>query len=436
MQHNWMMFIMYILLGNVIYFTACNVERLENDLDPQTLIDSRNEGECQLMISGNVVSTQDLDGLEDVTIRSDLFTGTILTDEEGDFMIELTFDEEEVIPEPTEVTIEIDGYIPETFTVDLNQILDGDCLFITQVEWKIGLTPLQDVVGVLSDRPTELVFDDTLAVVDYEFGADGMLIPVDTVLSINKYKITIPKATSGNPNLISITPNHNFSNGAGIVNDSDSSGLQLDNFYITGSEGTNLIGNIRIEFIPRLGVNTSSIITLSTDNGFIIGFSSSTGMLTILLGELESFRVVDTSRGTFTNPATTSVNDTGTDEELSNCNCADPSTFGFSESSDVTEQLFIQFSAGLTPIQQDLIIRELQNMSHLGGVDNATTVSESILVDQCEVVILSTGQVTRTVTGQINGTTFTYSVSGEIETTLTSNLCPTTSACHQGGCPE
>lgn len=441
MQHNWMMFIMLILMGNVIYFTACNVDRLDNDLNPDVLLEQRNEGECRLIISGNIVSTKDLLPLEDVVVNTSLSSpATITTDENGAFLIELTREEGESLGMQT-VEITSTGFIPQTFTVDLNKILEEDCPFLTQVEWNIGLTPLQDQVGLLPDRPVSIVFTDTLAVVDYEFDANGLLIPVDTVQSINKYRITVPKVIAGRPNLVSITPNHNFSNGAGICpNEGENvDGLTLEDFYITASEGTSLVGKIRIEFIPRLGIQTGSTLEVSADEGYIVGFSSTTGMITLLLGSLENFQVVNTSFDTSVN-VTTSTAASGSagssSVEFSNCNCGDPTTFGFNENYTLSEQLSISFPPGLTPLQQDLFIRALQNTLNIGSTSgNTSNVSTMVIVVQCELVTLETGQVTRNYTGTFGGVTFNYNVFGETETDISSSKCPTSSSCHQG-CPE
>lgn len=421
----------------IVSLWACNIERVDDDLIPED-INLREEG-CQLTISGNVVSTVDLKGLDEVMLSSSLFSDGIIIDENGEFTIKLSLPDDTNL-DVIEIIASKEGYISNAFFFDLAEVLEmADCSLVTSIEWNIGLTPLQESFGIRTDRITNLTIIDTVAVATFEVDANGDLVETDTVQCITKYSLQIPKAVAGQSVLLSITPNNNFANGAGIVNDPNSAqtgeeGIELVNFHFESTEQIRLNGKIRIRFAPKLSLSSGDIVNLDSSGGYVVSFNSNTGVLTLLVEKLEDFSAYNSSASCALNNTMINSNTVVDTETFSNCDCGDSETFVHVITGNLGEQIDIQFPDDVDSDEQGLILRHLRNKLNIGGagIDMNGANNVSVLVDKCRVVNLTTKSVVRTYVGSILGMPYTYTVTEETKTDTPAVECPIDSACHQG----
>lgn len=432
MQQKWMTFIMFVLLGNVIYFTACNVERLDEDLTLETILE-RQEG-CRLVVLAKISSTEDLEPIEDVTLTSDLFDEPVMSDEDGKFRLDLDFDPDDN-PEVTEVEISAEGFVTKTIEVDFSELLE-DCAFLTEVDWSIGLSPKKPAIELSASGPTTVTVSDEYAIAIYEENEAGNLVAIDTQIVSQSYTVVLPAASGSDELSICISPDRSFARGEGIVQDEDSQELPLASFSVDAPEGLVLNGNIQITFTSDLPIATGDVINVS--NGSIINFSSSAGTLTILVSTLDDITVVN-SFGCVIDATSLTTGQRRSRQTLSNCNCGDAQSFTFFDPFMPTTSLNIIFPEEMSIAQQSAITQQLFNCVNSGFTsdDDELEFEEgvSVVAGKCEVVTLQSTDVVSTTRGEILGIPFTLRVSDASQTSITTGECPTTTACHQG-CPE
>lgn len=418
-------------------YSSCNIERLDKDLTPEA-VNSRQNG-CSLIITGNVVSTLDLKGIDEVRLSSTLFTEKVETDENGAFVIRLHFEEGSRLS-MVKVSTFKEGYIKNDFLFDLSEVLDSEeCILSTNIEWNIGLTPLKPSVGVRPDRPTNITITDTLAVATFEIDAEGNLIETDTILSITKYRVLIPKVIPGQPGVISITPNHNFANGPGLIKDpndpnNSDQGIGLVTFHFEATQGIQLNGQIRIQFIPALPLDSRDVVNISPNAGFILSFNSNTGVLTLAVTTLTDFTVYNSSAECDTEETAAMDGEIVAQGDYSNCDCGNTELYIQVIPSNLPEQMQIEFPESFSEEQEALILREIRNKLGIGGAGMSSSNNNNVdvLVEKCNNATVPTNGVVRNYSGNIYGSIFIYSVSEETETSIFINDCPVTSNCHQG----
>ncbi|MFK7933962.1 MAG: hypothetical protein AB8G22_10665 [Saprospiraceae bacterium] len=391
---------------------------------------------CRLIISGHVANTEDLSRIEDVELDSDVFDEAVTTDEDGNFRVDLSFDADED-PDVVEVEISADGFLTKTVEVDFSKLLEN-CVFLTEVEWHIALSPKKPVIALSTTNPTSATINDQFAVVTYEENEALELVPVDTTIVARSYSITFPAVTSINEPSVCVSPSHCYARGAGIVLDEDSQELSLIDFVVDASSNIALNGAIQLTFSTPYPIGNGDVINVN--NGSIVNFDVATGTLTLLITSLENIEVVNTF-GCSIEAVSTTTGQQRSRQSLSNCNCGDAQEFTFFSPFDPFTTLTLDVPEGTSQLQNDLLTEALFNCLNLGianeeedgsVVDFASGVS--VVADKCQVVTLESRNIIRTYRGEILGVPFTYRVSAETETGLTTGVCPTTTACHQG-CP-
>jgi len=164
-QHSKGSHILMLLLFGLLW--SCNVEQISSDLDPTEIASRTGEDGCQVRIIGKVVSTQDLLGVAGATVSSEEFPESVQTDENGDFQIDLLVENGQSI-QTADVEVELDGYLLNTFQVDLNQVVNqADCPMLTTLTWDIGITPLESSFLISTEEATTVTIEDTVAVIVY-----------------------------------------------------------------------------------------------------------------------------------------------------------------------------------------------------------------------------------------------------------------------------
>lgn len=433
-QHSNSSYLLLLLLIGFVW--SCNVEQISSDLDPTDITSRMEDDGCRVRIVGNVVSTQDLLGLEGATISSEQFTDIVQTNDDGSFEIDLFIEQGQSLSE-VDVEVALDGFITNTFPVDLSDVIDlSDCSPLTTFAWDIGLTPLEEGVEVRNDRPTEIVVEDTVAVVIFETDDMGNIIGRDTVQQVNKYRIEIPKVIASQPSVISITANQNFAYGAGIVR-SDENRAEIGQFHFETTEGTQLNGKISIIFQSQTSIETGDVIEFSNDRSYIVGFDTNSNVITILTGSFEDLTIFNGSNlfvpGASSGLSGAAAAAVGLDN-VSNCNCGDAITYVYNFDLNRNQQVSIDFPAGTPQDVKDAVLNDLIGFLGVSGSGAPITTSASIVVDKCEQLSISTTPTGIVETGEIYGYPYTFSsVTGGVVNISTSD-CPTTTACHQG-CP-
>ncbi|MEL7020868.1 MAG: hypothetical protein AAGK47_04630 [Bacteroidota bacterium] len=427
-----MTFIMIVLLGNVIHFTACNVERLDEELTSQAVLERQNDG-CRLVISGNVASTEDLSAIEGVQLDSDIFDEPVTANEDGTFVVDINFDSESN-EEEIEIEVSAEGFLTQTIEVNLAEVLE-DCTFLTEVEWTVGLSPKKPAIQLSATGSTTTTIEDQYAVVTYGEDETGVLVAEDTVITTRTYTITFPSVSGSSDLSVCVSPDNGFARGNGITIDEDDTSLPLIDFVVDAPEGLVLNGNIELTFSTPLPLGNGAIINVS--NGAITGFDRATGTFTIIITSLDDIEVVN-SLGCVIESITTGFGQEGDRQSLSNCNCGDAQEFNYVNPFSPSARLSIDFPAELSALETNSIIENLNNCLSINGITN-DEIGDSeeirVVVDKCEVVTLEANDIVTTYRGQILGIPFTYRVTAESQVTLTTSNCPTTTACHQG-CPE
>ncbi|MFK7981078.1 MAG: hypothetical protein AB8G86_13915 [Saprospiraceae bacterium] len=412
---------------------SCNVEQISSDLDPTEISSRMGEDGCQVRIVGKIVSTQDLLGVEGATISSAQFPVVVQTDEDGNFQIDISIEEVENIQQ-VDVDVELNGYITNTFPVDLNQVINqADCPLLTTLTWDIGITPLENSVEVRNDRPTNISIEDTVAVVILDIDAEGNIIGRDTVQQVNKYRVEIPKVIASQPGIVSITPNHNFAYGLAMVS-TDETRAEIGQFHFEATEGTRLNGKIKIIFQSETPIQSGDVIDFSNDRSYVVAFDTDTDIITVLTGSFEDLTIYNSSNVIEKGSSTPTSGATIGTERVENCNCGDAISYIYTTDIDRNPQINIDFPAGLSPSVQSAIYQDLFECLNAGADNDVTTVTQPVTVDKCEVMNISTTLIGTVETGVIYGYNYTYSVFNGGETSISTSICPTTTACHQG-CP-
>ncbi len=452
--------------GSLIFLVlilGCKGDKIEDiDLIPDLASRSR-IGSCDLVISGRVVDTKNLQPIRGAAIHSTLFSAE--TDNDGNFRVELAI---HVIQDPNFITISKSGYISQTVPIFLNTVLDlNNCPDITNIDWKIGLSEKQECVIVGKDEGAWYKIMDTVASeVVNEIGI------LDTIFSATIYEVDVRRKSLEEYANLCISPNNNFAYGPGIlihhslfrianfiVEDANNPGAELD--FLKDVEIIFFNTNpdcppgkrIPVLDLHKFTVDQTGQASTIFNNKLRLRFNKSGN---IFLGnDLEAIRlcqellkaleeedietiddlieevVNDPDGPTRIEDSDRKTGDLIKEEIFSNCECAQPNQGKYDVEYKGTETLRINFPAGTSNAVKNQAIIKLRTLLADSG-KSFLQANLEVNLDRCTEVTVNSRPITRCVTGVINGFTFTYEAIEKLETILSEDKCPTDTGCHQG----
>jgi len=442
---------------------------------------SSRSSQCDLIISGRIVNTKDLEPIAEAVISGEQFSA--VTDENGEFSAAVTLTEDGIVDD---ITVEKEGFLIKEFRAFLGSVAQlNTCPAVTNISWDIALSESLEGVWVGPTEGAWFKIMDTLAteIIDEE----GML---DTLLITNVFTIDIRRGSFDEPRRVTISPDHSRASGPGLP-------IELQNFVLIsfnvdifdGSNGLQAIASSRNEpvFLKPLDIRFPLPIAIDPDdfstigfedlaidaepialdgNGNIVYFQTDDGTHCIafdpLLTEvvqpalqaLQSGASLEEINQIITDGLTT-VGETGNglgggvteiivDDEangriankatLSNCDCGNPTSQNFAATLEGFENLDINFLPSTTATERAEAVAIVRDLLGLSGAE-IQSVSLDVDLDKCSTATVCSQEIVRTVTGTVNGFSFTFEGTDRLETTVVEGgNCPTTTPCHQG-CP-
>ena len=471
-------------LAMLVYLSSCGkldkIDGMEAVLDTTS---SSRSSQCELIISGRVVNTKNLEPIAGALVESSQFTAE--TDEDGLFSVSITIVEDGVVDD---ITVRKDDFLVKEFKAFYGSLLTiGTCPAVTNISWDIGLSELKEDVWVGPNEGAWFKIMDTVAT---EFTNDLGLL--DTALITNIYTVDIRRGSFDEFRNVTISPDNSRAVGPGIP--IEVSNFVLVHFDIQVSEianGLQQVASSRGEevFLKPLdirfplpvavnpddfGVIDLSDLEIDTDaisldgQGNIVYFETEDGrhgivfnplLLNVVQPALEAIasgatleeinRIItegleglaETDQGdgigggsTIVETDVESPGRIANEDKLSNCECGNPASQNYTASLDGFENITINFPADISEAQRALAFTTLRALLGISGEPNQT-VELSVTLDKCSTAKVVSQEVVRTVTGTVLGFPFTYTGTDRLETTVdTDHPCPTDTPCHQG-CP-
>lgn len=472
-----------MILVMLVYLSSCGkLDKIDGMEAALNTTSSSRSSQCELIITGRVVNTKNLEPIADAMVESSQFSAR--TDENGQFSTTLTIEEDGIVDD---VTITKGGFVIKSFKAYYGSLVTvGTCPAVTNISWDIGLSELKEDVWVGPKDGAWYKIMDTVAT---EFtNALGLL---DTALITNVYTIDIRRGSFNDWKNVIISPDNSRAVGPGIpievsnfvivhfdiqVNDSEN-GLQ----QVASSRNEEVFLkdlDIRFPLPSAVSPHDYSVIDLADlgidgsginldGQGNIIYFETEDGQFCIvynpLLLEVVQPALEAIANGSsleeineIINDGLTSLAEMGegnglgggstmvdTDVErdgrianrevFSNCQCGNPTSQSYTASLDGLEDITIGFPAGTSPQQQALAFTTLRALLGVSGEPNQA-VALSVELDKCSTAEVISKEIVRTVTGTVLGFPFSYTGTDRLETTVTNDSCPTDTPCHQG-CP-
>ena len=452
------------LLGVAIlflFFVGCKGDKIEDMTLIPDISSNFRSGNCDLIISGRVVDTKNLQPLKNAILSSDLFVTE--TDEDGNFRVAV---EMSAIQNPDFLVVTRRGYLPQTIPIFYDSVLDlGNCPDITNIDWKISLSKQKKCVLVGKGEGAWFKIMDTVAnELVNELGL------IDTVYNATIYTVDIRRQSLEEYVNLSISPDNSFAYGPGIlvnhnlfrlanfvIEDTDNPGVQLDFLkaveIIYSNPNPNYtyrtifpvldLEHIIIDEIGKASVISGNkiLIRLNGSGNVFIGVSSEDIELYRELLEVLRNRdkerilsIIQIIRNRPNSPSRISIEERKVgnnikEEIFSNCECGQPEQATYNVQFNGKEQIKINFPAGTSQAEVTTKIRTM--LANSG--QSLLKADLKVNLDQCAQVTVISRPITECVTGVVDGFSFTYEATRKLETIIHySDRCPTDTGCHQG----
>ncbi len=474
-----------LVLVMLVYLSSCGkLDKIDGMEAALNTTSSSRSSKCELIISGRVVNTKNLEPIAEARVESSQFVAE--TDANGEFSVTLTIEEDGLVDD---ITVRKDDFIVKEFKAFYGSLVTvGSCPAVTNISWDIGLSELKQDVWV---GPNDGAWYKVMDTVATQFTNDLGLL--DTAFVTNVYTLDIRRGSFDTWKNVIISPDNSRAVGPGIpispsnfvivhfdiqVNDGNgTNGLQ----QVASSRGEEVFLkplDIRFPLPTAVSPDEFSVIDLSdlgieTDaisldaQGNIVYFETEAGQYCIVFNPL-LLNVVQPALEAIANGASleeinglitdglealaasgegnglgigATMIDTDVESNgriansafFSNCQCGDPTSQNFSASLDGFENIDISFPSGIEEDQRALAFATLEALLGVSGDPNQSVVL-SVDLDKCSTAEVVSQEIVRTVTGTVLGYPFTYSATDRLETTVESSGCPTDTPCHQG-CP-
>lgn len=447
----------------LVLILGCKGDKIEDiDLIPDLTSRSR-IGNCDLVISGRVMDTKNLQPIRGAAIHSSLFS--VETDNDGNFRVELAISR---IQDPDFITISKNGYLSQTVPIFYDTVLDlNDCPDITNIDWKIGLSEKRECVVVGKDEGAWFKIMDTVATeIVNELGI------LDTFYSATIYEADVRRKSLDEYANLCISPDNSFAYGPGIlihhslfraanfiVEDANNPGVEL-NFLkpveiIFINENPNYSPGTRIPVldldkftIDEIGqalivYNNRLRLKFNKSGNIFLGIDPEAIRLCQELLEALERRDIETIRRlieeivndpdgpTRIENREIKIGDIIKEEIFANCDCAQPKQGTYKVEYNGTEALRINFPAGTSAAIQTQVIIKLRTLLADSG-KSFLRADLKVNLDKCTQVMVNSRPITQCVSGVIDGFSFTYEAIDKLETIVTQDRCPTDTGCHQG----
>jgi len=435
-------------------------------------ISSSRADKCALTVGGRIVNTKNLEPIVGVEISGETFSA--ITDENGEFSVELELLEDDIIDD---IIVSKEGFLNKEFKAYLSSVAPlATCPIVTNINWDIAISERKQEVFVGPRDGAWYKIMDTVATRIGELDS--------TILLTRIFTIDIRRGALENPSRVVISPDNSRAAGSGIPPDNRS--LLIEKFAIEVN-GNNFAGGASsrntIEFAKALDIRwlppmafdpaTSTSIDLGDlgiseeeifldGNGNVVFLVSEDGdqaigeLLTVTevvvplveaiemeepLEEIEeefveNLEVVSVASGEGVTAITSDVESNGriaNQASFSNCECGDLTAVNYTAQLTGTESINIDFSAGATDAEQAEAQERLRTIVGAnGGGDESVDIT--VTLDKCQTTTVTSQEIIRTVTGTVLGFPFTFEGTDRLETTEAPGDCPTDTPCHQG-CP-
>lgn len=447
----------------LVFILGCKGDKIEDlDLIPDLASNSR-VGSCDLVISGRVVDTKNLQPIRGAAIHSFLFS--VVTDKDGNFRIKVPI---HAIKAPNLITISKEGYISQTFPVFYSTVLDlNDCPAITNIDWKIGLSARQECVIIGKAEGAWYKIMDTVACeVINEVGI------LDTTFSTTIYEVDVRRESLEEYVNLCISPDNSFAYGPGIrihhslfrvanfvVEDADNPKAELDFIkpveiiFLNTNPNSSIGTRIPVLDLDKLTIDQTGQASIISNNKLRFKFNKSGNIFLGISPEaislcqefLEALKeenietiddlieeVVHNLDGpTRIEDSEIKVRGIVKEEVFSNCECGQPNQRRYGVEYNGIEILRINFQEGTSKVIKNQAIIKLRTLLGDSG-ESFLQANLEVNLDKCTEVTVNSRPITKCVTGIINGFVFTYEAIEKLETRLSEDKCSTDTGCHQG----
>jgi hypothetical protein len=451
-----------------------NQEKLEDiSVLSDAASDSRAE-ECAVILKGRVVNTKNLQPIAGAEVSSDRFSAK--TNANGEFEVSLNFKEDGIIDD---VEVRKDGFLVKGFKAYFGSLVKiGSCPLVTNISWNVALSEKQEGVWV---GPKEGAWYKIMDTVATEVTNEAGMSEIN--LRTNMFVVDIRRGSLDDWGRVHVSPNHSTAIGPGIPTEPRSflfELFQIDVFQqgdglLSASSRNSLVFNfpIDIRWIPTVTVDVNGLGTIDLEdlglneeqvqlgpNGEIIFLTDENGSQGLgnapvieeviepvirAIQEEKSIEEINQTlqegleevgnQGGNTTQIITDVESAGriaNSQTLTHCGCPDgPTVVGYTAQLNGTEELIINFPANTSEADRAAATSAAIALIGTSGDPNQN-VSINVNLGICEAKQVTSQEIVRTVTGVVNGFSFTYSATDRLETNESDLGCATSTPCHQG----
>jgi len=440
---------------------------------------SSRSNQCDLIISGRIVNTKNLDPIPDAVISGEQFSA--ITDENGEFSVSISLIEDRVTDV---ITVKKEGFLVKEFKAFFGSVAQlNTCPDITNISWDIAISEQQEGVWVGPKDGAWYKIMDTVAT--RCLNDEGI---EEVFLITNIYSLDIRRGAFDEPRKVIVSLDHSRATGPGLPSElKDFVIVSFNVEVLGGSDGLQSIasssneevfllpldirfqlpsafnpydfssidlGDLEIDTRPLTIDGEGNLVYFQTADGtHCIGFTPLlSDVIQPVLEALQNGATLEEINMVITEGLTTvgvvgngsGVTEVISDiesngriankESFSNCDCSNPVSQNFSATLDGVEDLYIMFPPSATIAQKVEAVTVVRDLIGISGDENQA-VSINFDLDKCSTVTVCSQEIIRTASGTVNGFPFTYRGTDRLETTVEEESdCPTTTPCHQG-CP-
>lgn len=466
-----------LLFGGLLFIPSCSVELLDDEVIPNQT-PSLFRAPCSIILKGQILQIGEEDIIEGAEIFSDDPSFSVLSDEEGNYLVEISIDDEEIMTSPRFIEVEKDDYISSIIEIDFSDyyLNDNDCeedIIILDIDF--FLSTKQDPVEVEPSGSTiYAAHKKIISLADATYSPDLDFNFTEIIDFPIVFRVDIPAgAVTERSNLcFTVINNDQYlglfepAGGAGSANIEtliQRFDIQLNNSQAIFNEPIDIYINIsdydiaegdELKYYTLNDANNRW--ELDSDAEFIYdGLGNAILQTTKILPGMvtnasSTFNVINN------NILAEEVTTSGS--AIANCDCSESIPYDYDATfNQVDEELhvlngqrFLLTLARLQSIKTLLNISSstsIKNINFLAVGDNQVPgfgalrifddqeIDVSDMVDKCDVIIPRVVPNYRQIQGFYDGQLFTYTSRAAIVVKQESQSCPTTSLCHQG-CPE
>lgn len=468
------------LLWGLLFMSSCSVELLDDEVTPNQT-PSLFRAPCSIILKGQILQIGEEDIIEGAEIFSDDPSFSVLSDDEGNYLVEISIDDEEIMNSPRFIEVEKDDYISSIIEIDFSDyyLNDNDCeddIIILDIDF--FLSTKQDPVEIEPSGSTiYAAHKKIISLADATYSPDLDFSFTESIDFPIFFRVDIPAgAINERANMCFTVINNDqylglfeAAGGAGSpgsaaietliqrfdiqLNTSQAIFNEPIDIYISISDYDIAIGD-ELKYYTLNDANNrweldsdAEIIYDGLGNAIVQTTKILPGMVT---NASSTFNIINSN--ILAEEATTSGS------VIANCDCSEAVPYDYSTTfNQVDEELHVlngqRFLLTLSRLQSIKTLlnisssTSIRNINFLAVGDNQVPgfgalrifddqeLDVSDMVDKCDVIIPRVVPNYRQIQGFYDGQLFTYTSRAAIVVKQESQSCPTSSLCHQG-CPE